>query len=146
MPREFDVIKRHIQKCKLEWWYYICSKSWVVAFYWTWETELHILHLLQRFLSWILDFLPPTNNWCYHDNNKVATLTKCIFRHPPTMSNFMQHLRGGGRGQNFSFPTLLDSYRELLLSLWAPLSFNILSSEIVFVCEEWWLNLLEGKK
>ena len=60
----------------------------------------------------MLDILPPTNNWCYHDNNKVATQTKCIFRHPPTISNCMQNLRGG---QNFSFPTLLDSYRELLL-------------------------------
>ena len=29
----------------------------------------------------ILRFLQPTNNWCYHDNNKVATRTKCIFRH-----------------------------------------------------------------
>ena len=56
--------------------------------------------------------MPPTNNWCYHDNNKVATQTKCIFRHPPTISNCMQNWRGG---QNFSFPTLLDSYRELLL-------------------------------
>ena len=56
--------------------------------------------------------MPPTNSWCYHDNNKVATQTKCIFRHPPTISNCMQNLRGG---QNFSFPTFLDSYRELLL-------------------------------
>ena len=58
--------------------------------------------------------MPPTNSWCYHDNNKVATQTKCIFRHPPTISNCMQNLRGG---QNFSFPTLLDSYRELLLKV-----------------------------
>ena len=36
-----------------------------------------------------LDFLPPTNNWCYHDNNKVANRTKCIFRQPPTISNCM---------------------------------------------------------
>ena len=43
-----------------------------------------------------------------------AAQTKCIFRHPPTISNCMQNLRGG---QNFSFPTLLDSYRKLLLSL-----------------------------
>ena len=35
--------------------------------------------------------------------------------HPPTISNYMQDLRG--RGQNFSFPTLLDSYRELLLNV-----------------------------
>ena len=53
-------------------------------------------------------FLPPTNNWCYHDNNKVATRTKCLFRHPPTISNCMQNLSGG---KIFSFPTLLDSYK-----------------------------------
>ena len=45
-------------------------------------------------------FLPPTKNWCYHDNSKVATRTNCIFRQPPTIS----------------FPTLLDCYRELLWS------------------------------
>ena len=52
----------------------------------------------------ILRFLQPTNNWCYHDNNKVATRTKCIFRHSPTKSNCMQHffLGGeGGRGSKF---------------------------------------------
>ena len=69
--------------------------------------------------------MPPTNNWCHHDNNKVATQTKSIFRHPPppTISNCMQNLREGG--QNFSFPTLLDSYRELLLTV------NLLKSLLV---------------
>ena len=37
----------------------------------------------------------------YHANNKVATLTKCIFgHHPGTISNSMQNLSGG---QNFPF-------------------------------------------
>ena len=31
-----------------------------------------------------------------------------------TTSNCMQNLRRGAGGQNVSFPTLLDSYRELL--------------------------------
>ena len=30
------------------------------------------------------------------DNNKVATRTKCIFKHAPTISNCMQNLRGEG--------------------------------------------------
>ena len=41
-----------------------------------------------------ISFLPPKNNWCYHDNNKVATRTKRIFRQSLTIRNCMQNLRG----------------------------------------------------
>ena len=29
-------------------------------------------------------FFATNKQLCYHDNNKVATQTKCIFRHPPS--------------------------------------------------------------
>ena len=53
-----------------------------------------------------------TNIRCYHDNSLVMTLIMAIFEHPPWISSCMQIWVGG---QNFTFPTLFDSYRELLL-------------------------------
>jgi len=53
-----------------------------------------------------------TNSRSYHGNNLVMTLIIAIFEHPPWISTCMQIWV---RGQNFSFPTLFDSYRELLL-------------------------------
>ena len=53
MPFKFEIIK-HVKskvhehdECELEWWYYVYSKSFVVAFLWAGETELYILHFLQ---------------------------------------------------------------------------------------------------
>ena len=53
MPFKFEIIK-HVKskihehdECELEWWYYVYSKSFVLAFPWAGETELYILHFLQ---------------------------------------------------------------------------------------------------
>ena len=55
----------------------------VVSFSWAGKTEHYILHFQEQFLSEILSLVPPTNIKRYNVNNKVATLTKCLFGHPP---------------------------------------------------------------
>lgn len=56
----------------------------------------------------------------YHGNKEETTLTRVIFEHPPPRPKAYLHAKyegvGGGGGQKFSFPTFLDSYREVLLN------------------------------
>ena len=62
--------------------------------------------------------MPPTNIHRYNVNNKVATLTKCIFGHPPpTTFICMQNFSGG---LNYSFPALRNCHRESLLITISP--------------------------
>lgn len=54
----------------------------------------------------------------YHGNKEETTLTRVIFEHPPPRPKAYLHAKyeGVGGGQKFSFPTFLDSYREVLLN------------------------------
>ena len=65
----------------------------------------------------ILGLVPPTNIQRYNVNNKVATLTKCIFLHPPTSFYCMQNFSGG---LNYLFPALRNFHRESLLITISP--------------------------
>ena len=76
------------------------------------------LHFQEQFQSEILGLVPPTNIQRYNVNNKVATLTKCIFGHPPpTTFICMQNFSGG---LNYSFPALRNCHRESLLITISP--------------------------
>ena len=55
---------------------------------------------------------PRTSSRCYHSNKSAATFKKGIFVHPPWVPNCMQNLKEGWK---FSFPKILDSYRDFFL-------------------------------
>ena len=43
----------------------------------------YIWHFSQQVLNSKLEFVVPTDIWCYHGNNEVRTLIKVVLEHPP---------------------------------------------------------------
>ena len=81
--------------------------------YLAWDRKINIsLFFFCDVFVWKWGPRTRTSSRCYHGNKSAATFKKGIFVHPPWVPNCMQNLKGGWK---FSFPKMLDSYKDLFL-------------------------------
>ena len=101
-----------MNQCEDEWCYYVWYKCQFVMLYLAWDREINISLFFCDVFVWKWGPRPRTSSRCYHSNKSAATFKKGIFVHPPWVPNCMQNLKEGWK---FSFPKILDSYRDLFL-------------------------------
>ena len=81
--------------------------------YLAWDREINISLFFYDVFVWEWGPRPRTSSRCYYGNKSATTFKKGIFVHPP---EFLTACKIWRRVENFLFPKMFDSYRDLFLT------------------------------